>query len=305
MNEYCEEILAPEPDRIQWLKARRSGIGSSDVSAILGLSQYKSPLQVWWEKLSDDEPHDNSPSEQAEIGSLLEPQVAELFTRRTGKQLETVGLMRSKRWPWMIASCDRAVVGEPEIVECKTAGFGGVKEWKNDEVPDHAMLQVTHQLAVLGYERAYVAGLLGDYSMSFHYRVVERDEQAIEKLVEAERLFWVEHVQKRVEPSASGVDLRFLQQRREPDSEQTALVDHDFVSLLRRLGEVRETKTLYDKEEETIKALIAQRMGNATKATLGDGNIIFEYRETAVKESYRKPTVQRRMHITTYGKEIL
>ena len=36
-----------ENARQTWLEARRLGVGGSDVAAILGLSKYKSPYQLW------------------------------------------------------------------------------------------------------------------------------------------------------------------------------------------------------------------------------------------------------------------
>lgn len=36
--------------RADWLKLRRRGIGGSDVAAILGLSKWRTPLEVWQDK---------------------------------------------------------------------------------------------------------------------------------------------------------------------------------------------------------------------------------------------------------------
>ena len=43
-------------NRIDWLKARRSGIGGSDVAAILDLNRYKSALDIYNDKISTEEP---------------------------------------------------------------------------------------------------------------------------------------------------------------------------------------------------------------------------------------------------------
>ncbi len=34
-------------DRTSWLNERRKGIGGSDIGAILGLSPYRTPVDVW------------------------------------------------------------------------------------------------------------------------------------------------------------------------------------------------------------------------------------------------------------------
>jgi predicted phage-related endonuclease len=37
-------------ERANWLEVRRQGIGGSDAAAAVGLSPYKSPLELWLEK---------------------------------------------------------------------------------------------------------------------------------------------------------------------------------------------------------------------------------------------------------------
>ena len=43
-------------DREKWLKARRSGLGASEVAAILGLSPWSTPYKVWKDKVSSEPP---------------------------------------------------------------------------------------------------------------------------------------------------------------------------------------------------------------------------------------------------------
>lgn len=37
----------------QWLQVRKTGIGGSDAAVILGISPFKSPLELWNEKVKD------------------------------------------------------------------------------------------------------------------------------------------------------------------------------------------------------------------------------------------------------------
>ena len=52
--------------RAAWLKGRRTGIGGSDVAAVLGLNPWKTPLDVWNDKLGISE--DKEMSEPAYWG---------------------------------------------------------------------------------------------------------------------------------------------------------------------------------------------------------------------------------------------
>ena len=38
-------------DHLEWLRLRQKGIGGSDAAAIAGLNKYKSPIQVYYEKV--------------------------------------------------------------------------------------------------------------------------------------------------------------------------------------------------------------------------------------------------------------
>ena len=63
-------ILGPYETREEWLEARKLGIGGSDIGALLGLSQFKSPLQVFYEKTEGATQEVN---EAMEIGAAIEP----------------------------------------------------------------------------------------------------------------------------------------------------------------------------------------------------------------------------------------
>lgn len=70
-------------DRENWLRERKKGIGGSDVAAVLGLSPWRTPLDVFNDKTAetvDEKPQ----SEAAHFGSILEDVVADEFARRTG-----------------------------------------------------------------------------------------------------------------------------------------------------------------------------------------------------------------------------
>ena len=57
--------------REQFLRERRSGIGGSDVAAILGLSRWKTAYQVWQEK-TGRAAIDEGDNERLHFGNVLE-----------------------------------------------------------------------------------------------------------------------------------------------------------------------------------------------------------------------------------------
>jgi putative phage-type endonuclease len=174
----------PTLDREAWLDLRRHGIGGSDVSAIVGLSNYATPLSVWLEKTGLYRP-DDDPSEAMEWGNILEPVVADEFSRRSGIPTTPYKfLLAHPEHPWMLANVDRLITADPVLLvdehgvyEGKTTNAFARADWGTEDdpkVPDHALLQSHHYLAVTGLPYAYVAVLIGGQRLV--WRRVERDE---------------------------------------------------------------------------------------------------------------------------------
>ena len=47
--------------RTQWLELRRQSLGGSDISAALGLNRWRSPMEVWAEKVGLPLPRQETP----------------------------------------------------------------------------------------------------------------------------------------------------------------------------------------------------------------------------------------------------
>lgn len=266
--------------REDWLTVRRRGIGSSDAASAVGLSPYKSALQLWMEKTGRDElfPKIDPNDESTPLywGTLLEPIVAAHYTKRTGNRVRRVNaVLQHPDHPWMLANLDREVIGVPEvqILECKTAGIHGAKLWK-DGVPEYVQLQVQHQLGVTGKTAADVAVLIGGQELQIHR--VKRDEQLIKHLIQLEQAFW-DMVLNEQAPVADGSDsadqaLRCLYPN---DIGSTVDLSHDLEmsAVFSDLLAVRQQLETQSQLEAQMKQRIQQRMGEASKAVFETGNV--------------------------------
>ena len=199
----AEVILTVEEmqDKNLWLEVRNTGIGGSDAAVIVGMNKWKSPLTLWLEKTGQKEPDDLSDNERVYWGVKNEANIADWFTEKTGKKVIRKGLMRSKDYPWMLATVDRMVVGEEAGLEIKTAGVDQAKKWLEDEIPDMYYLQCQWYMAVTGLAKWYIAVLIGGNEAKF--KVVERNEDQIKELIKAGQDFW-EKVQKKIMPAVDG-----------------------------------------------------------------------------------------------------
>ena len=186
------EILTNTKDMTneEWLEWRKKGIGGSDVATICGLNKYKSALELWMEKRGYKQ--DEEAGESAYWGTTLEHIVREEFIKRSGLEVDTINLMlKHPKYEFMLANVDGIVIdqeGKKCIFEAKTASAYKADQWKDDEIPEGYMLQIQHYMAVTGYERAYIAVLIG--GNTFKYTVVDKDEELISMIIQIEKQFW-------------------------------------------------------------------------------------------------------------------
>lgn len=78
-------------DKKEWLKYRKQGIGGSDAGAVCGLNPYRTAMQVYQDKVSEEiEEIDNEAMRQ---GREFEDYVARRFTEATGRKVRRANAM--------------------------------------------------------------------------------------------------------------------------------------------------------------------------------------------------------------------
>jgi putative phage-type endonuclease len=188
-----------------WLRFRLEGIGGSDVSSIMGINKYGSPLEVWLEKTGRKQHDDMSGNEAVEWGNRLESMVREKFAEMHPELFVTaVGCTLVARGrEWAHANMDGAVRGDDGwgVLEIKTVGASRASDW-DDGVPDYYLAQVTHYLSVTGWKYAWVAALIGGQHY-VEFKVV-RDEEDVETVEGVVDTFWLEYVKADVMPAIVG-----------------------------------------------------------------------------------------------------
>jgi len=313
----------------EWHALRRQGIGGSDVSVILGLNPWKSPLALWQEKTGRSEPDTSSPSEAAKWGTTLEPIVArELATRLHALDPELIvtrspGQLVHRDRDWQRCNPDGLVRrGRKRValIEIKTVGGRGAHEWRGDaedltgEVARHALLQVVHSLIVTGLPEAYVGVLIG--GQEFKWRRIERDD-ALEGIVQrAEEVFW-DHVTRDEPPEPDGTasSAKALQSLyAEPvDEGEGVELDRAVAEHLTRYQQLTERINDHEQERELVKQRIQAALGNNTVGRLfGERVVTWKPVESTridskrlrvdhphIAEQYAKTTTSRRfaLHI--------
>ena len=193
-----------QDNKEEWLKERKTYIGGSDLGAILGINNFRTELDVYFEKTSDGIAEDTT-SEAAYWGTVLEDVVAAEYAKRTSFKIEKpTGLIRHSEYPFIACNLDYWVIdneGNSHILECKTANQMKVTCWGEEgtnQIPESYLYQVAYYAAITGANRVDIAVLIG--GQDFRIYRYDKDEIMQSKLIRVAKKFWNNHVLAGVPP---------------------------------------------------------------------------------------------------------
>lgn len=263
--------------RAEWLTVRGGGIGSSDAAVAVGISPYKSPLELWLEKTERQPAPDLSENDAVFWGTTLEHIIANVYAERTGVKVRRLNsVLQHPEHPFMLANLDRVVQHPTDgngILEVKTAGVHSAQFWE-EGVPDSYQCQVLHQLAVTGKQWCDVAVLIGGQDFRV-YRVL-RDDAKIADLIQREARFW-QYVIDDVPPPVDGSESSGRALASMYPADRGDVLDFSDDTNMNKLfydywayRQQREAATV---QEELLKQQLQERLGFASGAVLGDARI--------------------------------
>lgn len=273
------DVIGDSSDRAQWLDTRCLGIGASEMPAVMGVSRWKSALHVYAGKIGAfDGDVVADLSEAAYWGLRLEKLVAEEFTARTGHPHRWHGLLlRSKEYPWALATLDAEALSEP--LECKTANQYLLSNWA-EGAPFDYQIQAHQQMLVTGAQRCRVACLVG--GQRFVWDLVERDETLVRRIILHGNEFW-ERVQSRNPPEPDGSDSSFealdALYRTPIDSVE---LPGELIELDEERQALKARQQECSKRIDKIDALIRAALGSSESGRLANGTV---YSVTRVKRA--------------------
>lgn len=295
---------------------RTATIGGSDVAAVLGLSPWRTPLDVWREKVLRQSDSVDTPATRA--GTRFEPVIRAAYARLlpAGSTVEQPEPIVSG--PWRYSPDGVATVqGWQRLVEIKTTATGA--DWGADgseEVPMHYAVQGMWGMDLLGLEECDfpcvvwprdMRDLLGltpaEIVDACGVRVprVRYSTPAAKSIRERMRVFWEAHVLPEVPPAPADLeDAKRLAYSIK--GKAVELRDADLEHLLHRdrlKAEIKERQEELEQHELAIRAAL----GDAEIATR-DGVHVVTCRATPRSGYVVAPTTYRSLTTTKHWKEI-
>ena len=206
----CMVMIMTEHD--EWLKKRLHGIGGSDAAAVVGMSPYKTNVELWEEKTGRAKAPDISFDSHVQYGKKAEVYLRELFKLDFSQyrvDYDEFGMIANNPdMPFAFATLDGALTDPQKrhgVLEIKTVEILRAGQWKewDGRIPQHYYIQVIHQLLATGYDFAILkaqikyTGRDGSQCAAIRHYPIERTDvlDDIAWIEEREKTFWgyVEH----------------------------------------------------------------------------------------------------------------
>jgi len=267
---------------------RSKYIGGSDIGAILGLSRFRSPLEVWMEKTGKEVKRlDSLP---LRFGSFAEEFVASEYARSTGFELiHDESIYVHPEHSYVSAHIDRFVLehsssSPSRILECKTANPFSAGDWGeigSDEVPMSYLCQCIWYMAITNLNRVDLAVLFGN--ADFRIYEIARDLELESTILQKASFFWNTYVLHDVPPPAQNeADCQTLFSKGDPTKSVEAKIET--LELTKRLQQLNSEMKTWEEEISAMKEAIMTELGEAETLTY-QGQVIATWK--APKPSFR------------------
>lgn len=257
-----------------FIARRRGSIGGSEISAVLGINPYVSPVDIYLEKTGRKEPFKGSLTTKR--GNYLEPLVAEEYARTTGYDVKMPidmtwqespnviivdddAILLHPHYPFLRATADRFAFtpfGTVILAEIKTAVGWGTKKFENG-VPEYYRLQAIWNRGIAAFhigmleDTCQIPVLLDDKYDCFD---VEFNQSEFDMMVDRAIKFWNNHILADIPPSVSSIeDCKALF----VDTDGTIVdADEGLLDLVTALAEIKENIALAESETTSTKVAI-------------------------------------------------
>ena len=257
---------------------RNKSIGGTDISAILGLSPYKTALDVWLEKRGLSDPVIENRAMR--IGKRMEPVLLAEYEDETGRHAESWQQhLKHEEFEFLTGTPDAIVTSEPRGVELKTAGLRQIDRWGEpgtDHVPEEYLIQCSWYMMLTNFELWDLAALLG--GQDFRVYQIARNPELEAMMCEAALGFWSSHVIADVPPELDGSESarRYVERQYRRNVQPLRQATLTEVQLLERLVDARLRWGAIEEEKERCETLVKAAIGDADGLEWVNGKVTWK-----------------------------
>lgn len=289
-------LLKVDAPRSEWLDARRTGVGGTDVATLMGSNKFQTPFEAWQDKFS--ERSEDESTEAMWWGQNTEALTAIRFEERTGLKTRKAGMYHHREYRHHLANPDRFTEdgGVLEIKDHESLSDAGKTVLKG-EITDHAFDQLMWYLHVTGRTHGWFAAKVGKQTQILG--PFPRNEAHIAHLVAAADTFWEQVTTNTVPPmdlaTVTAAELAF----RFPAASPEAIVAVEDLPVpdivlddLARLAELKAGSVEIDGEKSRIEARLKATVGDREYLTV-HGRPVLRWQQVAGRKTFDKSAAVR------------
>lgn len=229
----------------EWKKLRKDYIGASDAPIIMGISPWKTPYQLWQEKLGLLE--DDKDTFATRYGRDMEEPARRAYEEYTGHFVTPEVLFHPGK-EFMMASLDGVSPDGTKAVEIKNVNLDDHMLAREGKIPEKYFPQLQHQLEILF--ALYGLKTIDYYSFYKGEGVIVEigvDDKYLKQLIQKEGKFWNENVLGLKEPELTNKDFVSLEE------------DQEWLMLSDSWGRIHKELAELEKKEQEIRASLISR----------------------------------------------
>jgi predicted phage-related endonuclease len=248
-----------------------------------------------WMKLKGMLDSDIPDNERMKAGRYLEGAIAQWFCDEEEKTLKINRFIyHHPDFPWMIATPDYFIddAEGPGILEIKNTNRNFLDRWEDGKIANAAHAQALHYLAVTGLDYAYIAVLVG--GNKFISRRIDRDEEAIDFLVEAEVAFHAS-LENNNPPDWEGDDMELLAQlypAEEIDKSLLIQLPPEAADWVEKYVQGQAVEREGGKVKKEAQAVLCSMLGNHEEGYIGESQVSWKMQKrsayTVEEKMYRR-----------------
>ena len=286
-----------KPSREEFLARRKAGIGGSDIAAIAGLSPWKSPLDVYYDKVDPVIDYEDAlpVGKTASLywGTVMEDAIGKAYTKLTGRKICHYNrmLVHPDHHYFIgdvdfLAYCEdgsRPAKPKGEIVtdlgiEIKTCRYPS-EDWGEagtDEVPMYYDCQCQWYMSLIpSIMRFDLVVLFGGSELRIY--TIHRDDAIIARLAEIGKQFWNNNVLPQLPPPPRSLDE--VRMAFPTTTGRSMIASVELEQAVAEYATISAQRKAIEDREVEIKNKIAIAMADADLLTLPDETILVTFKE--------------------------
>lgn len=281
------KIIAPTPRHLR--------IGASDVAAILGISPFKTPYDVWCEKKQIEKYIAQETTDAMKWGNILEPVVGNYckdyfstLPQLNIKQNDIILYANQERplsqhplFDFIGVELDGWIPSQNIPLEIKTANAFSASEWGESgtcDFPMYYVVQLATQCNVMGADKGILAVLIG--GNTFKWYLYESNRELEEEILYKITRFWNENVLEDIPPAPTNIeDCKNIY--RKVSLKSSLVADDNTKFIANEIKYIKESIKALEKKESELKYMIMANLREKENLIDENGVLLCSWRQNA------------------------